>query len=316
MCSGSVRSTIGVVTGNHEHDRAHGHAHDHGATRRALWFSVVANTTLLVAQVVVGLVTGSLALLADSLHNASDVVALVVALVAQGLATRPATDRRTYGLARAEILAAFVNGAALMALTAWIVVEAVRRLSDAPEVTPAPLAVIGLLGIAVNGGSAWFLARHGDGSLNVRAAFWHLAADALGSLGVVVAAIGLAWFDAAWADPAASILISVLVLAGVWRLLKDTIDVLLESTPPGLDVAAVTTDLAARPGVVAVHHLHIWSLDSRTVALTAHLTLEDGTDLHRAQEIADDCRAVLHERHGIDHVTLEPECHDCEAPGH
>jgi cobalt-zinc-cadmium efflux system protein len=291
------------------------HAH-RAASRGALVFAIAANTVLLAAQVVVGLAIGSLALLSDSLHNASDVVALVIALAGQHLAARPATPRRSYGLARTEVLAALLNGTVLLALTAWVVVEAVERLGDAPTLDPLPLAIIGALGLVVNGGSAWYLDRAGDRSLNVRAAFWHLAADALGSLGVLVAAGAIAWFDAAWADPVASILISLLVLAGVWHLLRDTVALLLESTPSGIDPNEVAEVLAAVDGVQSAHHLHIWGIDSQHAALTAHLELEPGTDLHRAQEVADECRELLATRFRIGHATFEPECHDCTDPDH
>ena len=225
----------------------HGHHHPAPSQRRALAISIGANTTLLVAQVVVALAIGSLALLADSIHNASDVVALVIALIGQSLALRPASARRTYGLARAEILAALVNGAVLLALTGWVVVEAIGRFDDPAELKAAPLAAIGLLGLAVNGASAWYLARSGGGSLNMRAAFWHLTSDALGSFGVIVAAGAVAFFQAAWVDPAVSILISLLILVGVWRLLKDTIDVLLETVPGGIDPDEVEPTSPANP---------------------------------------------------------------------
>jgi cobalt-zinc-cadmium efflux system protein len=298
------------------------HAHDHHAdhrpdrTRRALLVAIVANGLLLGAQVAVGLATGSLAVLADSLHNASDVVALVVALAAAVLATRPARGRNTYGLARAEVLGALLNGAVLLALTGWVVVEAIGRFADPTPVDPAPLAVIGVIGLAVNGGSAWYLTRSGGDSLNVRAAFWHLLGDALGSLGVVVAAAAIAWSGSDWADPAVSLLISALVVVGVLRLLRDTVAVLLESAPPGIDPQAVSETLAAVDGVRSVHHLHVWAIDSTTNALTAHLELEPDTDLHAAQEIADVCRRLAATRFGIDHATFEPECHECDTPEH
>jgi cobalt-zinc-cadmium efflux system protein len=300
----------------------HGHAHGGGAhderssARRALYFGVGANSLLLVVQVVVGLLIGSLALLADSLHNLSDVVALVLALVGQALATRPATARRSYGLARTEVLAALLNGTVLMALTAWVVVEAIGRFSDPAEIDPLPLAVIGVVGLVVNGLSAWYLARRGGTSLNVRAAFWHLVGDALGSVAVVVAAIGIGVFDAAWADPAASLAISVLILVGAWRLLRDVVEVLLESAPPTVDPAAVVADLEAQPGITDVHHVHIWSIDSETMALTAHLRVEGELDLHDAQLVADAARSLLHDSYGIDHATLEVECHECPDRDH
>lgn len=302
----------------HTHGSSHGHVHGSGTSgqRFALWFSIGANSLLLAVQVVVGLLIGSLALLADSLHNASDVVALVIALIGQTIAARPPTPRRTYGLARAEILAALLNGTVLIALTSWVIVEAVRRFSEPVSLDAAPLAVIGVIGLAVNGGSAWMLSRTGGENLNIRAAFWHLVADALGSFGVVVAAAGVYFFDAGWVDPAVSILISLLVLAGVFRLLRDTVGVLLESTPAGLDVDEVAAALADLDGVRSAHHLHIWSVDSQTVALTAHLELVDSVALHDAQQVTSAARTMLAERFGIDHVTLEPECHDCDTPEH
>lgn len=313
---------------SHGHSRGHSHSHTHGlggltsngegsiSQRRALVISTGANGLLLIIQVVIGLALGSLALLADSLHNASDVVALCVALVGQVLATRPATAQRTYGLARAEILAALLNGVVLFALTGWVIIEAIGRFGQPHELRAAPLVIIGLLGLIVNGGSAWLLSRTGGTNLNIRAAFWHLLSDALGSVGVAVAGLAVHFFDAAWTDPAVSILISVLVLIGVWNLLKDTVEVLLESTPPGVDLDEITDLLESVEGVRAAHHLHVWSVDSQTVALTAHLLMDDGVDLHAAQQSMNVARQQLAETFGVTHATLEPECHDCDVPTH
>ncbi|CAN5510063.1 cation diffusion facilitator family transporter [soil metagenome] len=327
------------AAGSHDHDAAsHDHGHDHGGgsggsgtaggsheghshagrnTRRtALIVAIAANSTLLAVQVVVGLVLGSLSLLADSLHNASDVAALGIALAGQIVAARPATRRRSYGLVRAEVLAALFNGAVLMAITAWVIVEAIGRLGDAPDLDAWPLGIVGVVGLVVNGLSAWWISRSAGGNLNMRGAFWHLVADALGSLGVVIAAVGVGVFGWNWADPVASILISLLVLGAVWRLLRDTVIVLLEATPAGIDPDAVEDALDDLDGVRAVHHLHIWSIDSEQTAMTAHLVMDANVDLHQAQGISDQARSVLSTRFGIGHATLEPECHDCVAPAH
>ena len=282
-------------------------------TRHGTWalvVSIVANTGMLVVQVVVGLVVGSLALLADSLHNASDVVALVLALIGQVLAARPPSKHRTYGFARAEVLAALFNSAALLAITAWVVVEAIGRIGDAPDLPAGPLLLVGLLGIVVNGLSAWLISRAGS-SLNMRAAFWHLAGDALGSLGVVVAALGIAVFGWEWADPVASLLISALIVWGVIGVLRESVAVLLEAAPRGIDPEEVTAALEAMPGITGVHHLHVWSLDSETPALTAHLQFQHETDLHRAQELADAASVALQDRFGIAHTTFQTECGEC-----
>lgn len=307
--------------GDHDHHHGRGaggggHAgHSHVPSRTsALIVAIGANTVLLVVQVVVAFAVGSLALAADSLHNASDVVALVVALVGQVLVSRPPNKRRTYGYGRAEVLAALLNSAVLLAITGWVVVEAVGRFGDPHDIEAGPMLVVGLLGIAVNGLSAWYLSRSGS-SLNIRAAFWHLAGDALGSLGVVVAAVAIGAFGAEWADPLASILISVLVIWAVIGVLRESIGVLLEAAPRGVDSEEVTEALEAMPGVTGVHHLHVWSLDSETPALTAHLQFAHGTDLHRAQALADAASVELRERFGIVHTTFQVECGDCvEVP--
>jgi cobalt-zinc-cadmium efflux system protein len=300
---------------SHAHDRhlgqGDGHGHSHlPSERSALVVSIAANGVLLGVQVVVGLVIGSLALLADSLHNASDVVALVIALVGQVLVTRPPTRLRTYGYARAEVLAALINSAVLLAVTAWVVVEAIGRLGDAPEIHAGPLLIVGVVGILVNGLSAWLISRAGS-SLNMRAAFWHLAGDALGSFGVVVAAVAIGVFGATWADPVVSILISVLVIWAVLAVLRESVGVLLEAAPRGVDPELVVAALEAMPGITGVHHLHVWSLDSDTPALTAHLQFDHGTDLHEAQRLADLASIDLHERFGIAHTTFQTECGEC-----
>jgi cobalt-zinc-cadmium efflux system protein len=305
--------------GDHDHQVSSGVGGGHGghshvpSRTSALVVAIGANTLLLVVQVVVAVAVGSLALAADSLHNASDVIALVVALIGQVLVSRPPNKRRTYGYGRAEVLAALLNSAVLLAITGWVVVEAVGRLGDPHDVEAGPMLVVGLLGIVVNGLSAWYLSRSGS-SLNIRAAFWHLAGDALGSLGVVVAAIAIGAFGAEWADPVASILISVLVLWAVVGVLRESIGVLLEAAPRGVDSEEVIEALEAMPGVTGVHHLHVWSLDSETPALTAHLQFAHGTDLHSAQVLADAASAEVRERFGIAHTTFQTECDCVEAP--
>ncbi len=288
-----------------------GHSHSHVPSRSsALVVAIGANSVLLVVQVIVAFAIGSLALAADSLHNASDVIALVVALVGQVLMARPPNKSRTYGYRRAEVLAALLNSAVLLAITGWVVVEAVGRFGEATEIDAVPMLVVGVLGIVVNGLSAWYLARSGS-SLNIRAAFWHLAGDALGSFGVVVAAVAIEVWGADWADPLASILISLLVLWAVFGVLRESVGVLLEAAPRGIDADEITEALEAMPGITGVHHLHVWSLDSETPALTAHLQFQHETDLHRAQLLADAASEELRDRFGIVHTTFQTECGEC-----
>lgn len=283
---------------------------------RALWLALGANAAFLVVEVVAAGVFGSLALMADAAHMGSDVAALAIAIVAQRLVERPATARHSYGLQRADVLAAQLNGFGLVAVTGWIFYEAWDRFRDPVEVVGGGLLAVALAGLAVNLVSAWLLGRARGRSLNMHGAFAHMVADAVSSVGAVVAGVAVLLWGAAWADAAVSVLIGVLVLWSAWALLRDTTQVLLEGTPRGLDAEAVEAALAAQDDVERVHHLHLWNLASDTPALSGHVVLRGGMTLHDAQERADQLKAMLAERFGIDHATLELECHPCTpAPG-
>jgi cobalt-zinc-cadmium efflux system protein len=296
----------------------HDHGHSHGANRslqrRALWIALVANAAFLGVEVAGGLVFGSLALLADAAHMLSDVVGLSVALVAQRLLDRPATARHSYGLQRAEVLGAQVNGLTLLVVSGWIVYEAAHRLGHPAEVTGGGLLAVAAVGLAVNVASAVVLARAAGDSLNMRGALLHMLADAAGSVGAIVAGVAVVVWGASWVDPVASIVIAALVLWSSWGLLRETARILLEGTPRGMDPDAVRTALSADPDVEAVHHLHLWNLASDVPALSAHVVLRGERTLHDAQATGARLKARLEAEHGIGHATLELECHSCEPP--
>ncbi len=262
-------------------------------------------------EVVGGFLFGSLALLADAAHLTSDVLALGLALAALAFAQRPATERHTYGFERAEILAAQANGVLLFAGAVAIVVEAVRRLGSPHHLDAAGVLGIGIAGVVVNVVSALALARTAHGNLNLRAALWHLVLDALGSFAVVVSAIGAIVLGTQRLDPIASLVIAALVLVGAWSVLRDAARVLLEAVPSDVDVTDVRDALVNEPGVEAVHHVHVWSLGSESSALSAHVVLSGPLSLHDAQERATELKAMLAGRFGIEHATLEVECHAC-----
>jgi len=274
-------------------------------------FALVANALFLAVEVVGGFVFGSLALLADAAHMATDVVVLSIAYAALRIAQRPPTERHTYGFARTEVLVAQANGLLLFAGAVVVIVEAIRRLGNPPDVVASGVIVIGVLGLAVNLASAGALYSHSHASLNVRGAFWHLVSDALGSIGVIVAGVGVALFGAEWLDPVVSIGISLLVVVAAWHLLRDAGRVLLEAVPANLDAGAVRDAIAAAPGVEAVHHLHLWTMGSEQPALSAHVVLTGPLSLHAAQLRAGELKEMLFSRFGIDHATLEVECHAC-----
>ena len=197
-----------------------------------------------------------------------------------------------------------------------MIYEAIQRFSNPEPIDGLGVVVVGVLGLGVNAGSAWIIARSSGDSLNLRGAFLHLASDAAGSVGVIVAGLVVIATGAEWVDPLVSILISVLVLIAAWQLLRDATRVLLEGAPKGLDVAAVEQALGTADGVEAVHHLHIWSIGSETPALSAHVVLAGELTLHDAQTRGDELKAELVTRFGIEHATLELECHTCGDDDH
>jgi cobalt-zinc-cadmium efflux system protein len=291
----------------------HDHAPPRGAQRRALWISLVANAGFMVAEVIGGLAFHSLALLADAAHMMSDVVGLGIALIAQHLLSRPATAKHSYGLQRAEVLGGQLNGMTLLLVAAWIVYEAIARLGAPADIEGGGMLVVAALGLAVNLGSAVLLARARGRSVNMQGAFLHMAVDAAGSVGAIAAAVGVLAFGADWLDPVISLAIALLVIWSAWSLLRDTTHVLLEGVPGDMDASEVELALASSPGVTGVHHMHLWSLASDVTALSAHVVLEGDTNLHDAQVECDRLKAMLQDRFGIAHATLELECHECES---
>jgi cobalt-zinc-cadmium efflux system protein len=293
-------SEVAVAGIGHSHD-----AHTRGAAdRRALGAALALVLGFAGVEVIGGLLADSLALLADAAHMLSDAFSLGLALGASWLAARPASLQRSFGFRRAEILAALVNGLLLVALAIWIFVEAVQRLSSPPEVAGGTMLAIGAIGLAVNVVAARLLWRASGESLNVRAALRHVFADLLGSIGVVVA--GILVLAAGWerADPVVSIVIGALVLASAWGVLRDSAGILLEAAPAGLDVGELGRTMAAHPGVVGVHDLHVWTITSGFPSLSAHVVVEAGADCHDVRAALE---RVLHDRFGLDHTTLQVE---------
>ena len=291
----------------HDHGRdGHAHAHAHApsadADRRWLAIALAVIAGFMVVEVVAGLLSGSLALLSDAAHMATDAAAIGLALVAAGWAARAPTRTFTFGFRRAEVLSAQVNGAALLVLAAVVLYEGVRRLADPPEVEGAVVIAVGVVGALANVGAAAALARAERQSLNVAGARAHVLADLYGSLAAILAGLVVVLGGSPRVDAIAAILVAGLMLRSGWGLVRDAGRVLLEGTPDGLDAGAVGRAMAAQPGVVEVHDLHVWEVTSGFPALAAHVTVGRDQDCHaRRRELT----TLLHERFGIDHVTLQ-----------
>lgn len=256
-----------------------------------------------------GLWTGSLALLGDAGHMFSDALALGLAAVAARLALRPVGHQHTYGWARAEVIGALLNSVLMLAIVVALVVEAVVRLHEPKPVAAAGMVLIAFIGMLVNAAVAWLMSR-GRVTLNVRAALLHVMGDLASSFAALLA--GAVIYATGWLpiDPILSLVIAGLILAGTLKLLRDTLHVLMEGVPPAMELTAIGQTLAELPGVVSVHDLHVWSIAPDKIALSAHIELDD---LQRWPAILSTAGALLHDRYGIGHITLQPEVRD--APG-
>ncbi len=256
----------------------------------------------MLVEVAGGIITGSLALLADAGHMFSDSFSLFLALGAVWLAARPATARRTFGYKRAEILAAMVNGATLVGVAIWIVYEAIGRFGDPPSVAGGGMLAVAAVGLLVNVIAAVILGRAMGDSLNVSAAFRHVIADLLGSVGVIIAAVIILTTGWELADPLISVVIALLIAGSAWSILRDSVDILLEAAPRDLDTTEIGEAMAAVPGVVEVHDLHIWTITSGFPALSAHVLVEAEADCHARRW---DIELMLQDRFDLDHTTLQ-----------
>jgi len=254
--------------------------------------------------------TRSLALLSDAAHMLTDAGALTLALVAQRIARRPRTARRTYGFRRAETLAACANGIALVVTTGWIALEALRRWSHPPEVRGFGMLVTAALGLAVNLASAWVLTRGEGHNANTRAALAHVLSDAVGSVAAIVAGALVLGFRWNRADPVISLVISVLILWGAWKIVRDAIDVLMEGAPARLDLAELERAIRSQPGVADLHDLHAWSVADGYPAVTVHVVLREG---QHGVEVARAVATMLRVRFEIEHATVQPEAPVLEA---
>jgi cobalt-zinc-cadmium efflux system protein len=280
------------------------------SARRGLTIALAASVAVAAIELWGGLRAHSLALTTDAVHVCTDIFALLLALAASIAATRPADPRRTFGYGRIEILGALVNGTLLLVATAAIAYEAIRRFAQPVEPQTTTMIVVAAVGLLLNAGSAIALRQRSERDVNVRAALFHVLGDALGAIAVIAGGIAIALTHRAWIDPALSLFVAALIVAGVFRLMREATDVLLESVPAGVDPAAIEKRLQCIAGVCGVHDLHVWSIGSASYALSAHVQLDD----RRISEAASVLREIdecLKRDFRIGHVTVQFECDNC-----
>lgn len=293
----------------HHHSHAgHSHIAPKAGDARVAW-AIAVNMFLTLAQIVGGVLSGSLALIADALHNLSDAIALVIAFLARKIARRPADPRMSFGYGRAEVVAALVNYTTLVVLSVYLLYEGVMRIFEPQPVNGWIVVWIAGIALVVDLITAALTYTMAKDSMNIRAAFIHNVADALGSVAVIVAGTAVILFNWTWVDPAVTILISLYILWHVKSEVGETVRVLMLGAPAGLDPEEVAITIEAAPGVAGVHHIHLWSMQEREAALTAHLVIA-AADWSRAEDIREKVRFLLQDQFAIEHATLELERED------
>jgi cobalt-zinc-cadmium efflux system protein len=284
----------------HHHD----HHHDHGESAgQLMWFAVALTLVYAAVEAGVGWWAGSLALAADAGHMVNDAGALVIAAAASWVSRRPVSQLHSYGLGRAEFLAALINSLGLLVLVAWISVSAVQRWQTPQAVQGAAVSLTAALGLLINIGVAWMLFR-GEQNLNTRAALLHVMGDLLGSVAALIAGVVIVFTGWTPIDPLLSLVIGALILVSSLRLLRQALHGIMEGVPLHLSLEEIGQEMACIPGVVSVHDLHVWSVASEEIMLSAHLTV---AEMARWEGILAESRKLLHARFGIEHVTLQPE---------
>ena len=261
-----------------------------------------------------GAASHSIALITDAVHVCMDVFALAIALTAAIGAARPANRRKTFGYGRIEVLGALFNGTLLFGATLFLIYEAIRRFSAPVEPQGSLMTAVAAIGFVVNVGIGLTLSHDRTENMNVRAALFHVVGDALGALAVIVGGVLITVTHAAWIDPLLSLFVSAIIIASVFRVLKDAADVLLEGTPPGVDSSEVERQILGIPGITAVHDLHIWTIGTSSHALSAHVLLDEPR-LQQGPQVLERLRLLVQERYGIGHVTVQLETEHCDPGG-
>jgi len=301
----------------HAHDHGHGH-HHHAPANLGDWrylIGIALNLAFVIAEAVAGVLSNSTALFADASHNLSDVLGLALAGGAVWLAKRPSGSQRTYGFGKATVFAALINGLLLVFASGAIVVEAIHRLLDPAPVQSVMVMITAGLGVVINGATALMFMRDREDDANVKAAFLHMAADAVISVGVIIAGVLVLLTGAQWIDPLASMAIVLVILAGTWGLLREASDMALDAAPRSIDVAAVRDYLGKQTGVIEVHDLHIWAMGAASSAMTAHLVMPEVAD---NDAFLQTLRKTMERRFKIEHATFQIERRgfDCHPDHH
>jgi cobalt-zinc-cadmium efflux system protein len=308
----------------HPHTDTHEHGHEHDNDRglrqvpmggkKDILIALSITLLMMVAEVIGGLLSNSLALLSDAGHMLTDNLALLLSFFAMTFASLPATERKTYGFYRLEILAAFVNGIVLVLISLYIMYQAYLRMIHPQPVQGMLMLVVAVIGLVANIIGALVLFKHSHNSLNIRGAYLHIVGDALSSVGVVIGGVIIIYTGWYLIDPILSILISLVIIYGSWSLVKESVNILLESAPAHINIDTIAAEIAKIKGVREAYHIHVWTITSGVYALSAHVLIDD-QPVSGSRELLDNIRALLADRFKVLHITIQLECERCDVTG-
>ena len=291
---------------------AHQHSHSpaDSVSEKNLIITMLLNFVITAAEIVGGIFSGSLSLLSDAIHNFSDGVALIISYVALRLSKRPSTLRHTFGLKRAELIAAIVNASTLIVISFFLIREAIDRFANPTTIAGGLMLAVASFGFAANVLGTFLLRKGATGNLNLRAAYLHLLSDAISSLAVMISAVFIMIFTITWVDSILTILISLYILKETYDIVKESVNVIMMSTPEGIDMKELQLAVEAIPGVRNIHHLHIWRLNDSDIHFEAHIEVDD-VPVSKTDEIRSRIQEYLRNKHDITHTTLQFECDSC-----
>jgi cobalt-zinc-cadmium efflux system protein len=288
-----------------------GHQHNDIKSKRLLWATLL-NFGIATIEIIGGILSNSLALISDALHNIGDAIAVLLAYIAHLIGKRPSNERKTFGYKRIEILAAFLNALILIAVTVYLFYEAVIRFLEPEPVQGRLMLIVAVFGLVANLLAVLLLHRDSSKNINVKAAYLHLIADTLSSVAVIAGAILIYYFEIYWIDPVITVVIGVYLIKETWAILKQTVDILMQSTPQGINLIEISKEIEAIPSVANVHHVHAWNLDDHSVHFECHVDLSDNYRISEAEKVYHDIESILEEKYHISHITIQFEHKWCE----
>lgn len=293
---------------------SHNHSHNSGSetSEKNLFITMALNFFITIAEVIGGFISGSLSLISDALHNFSDGIAIIITYIAMRLSKKPKTFKYTFGLKRAEIIAAIINASTLIIISFFLIKEAIERFYNPSPITGSLMLIVAALGLIANIAGTLLLKKGSEGNLNIRAAYFHLLSDAVSSLAVIIGAVFIIFYKIYWIDPLLTILISVYILKETYEIVKEALDVIMMSSPEGIDLNELKLLVESINGVKNIHHIHLWKLNDIDTHFEAHIEVEDMV-VSKTAEIQKLIEHELHDRHEINHTTLQFECDKCST---